>query len=551
MKIALIQTNPIIGDFARNQATIAARIEEARVAGCELAILPELALSGYPPLDLLERPAFLADHQRALAELTTTTRGIGVICGAITPHRDLATGKPLHNSAILFADGEILFTAHKRLLPTYDVFDESRYFEPARESTTFPFRGLRLGITICEDLWNDPDLFFPRRLYGCDPIADLFADPAGRPELLINIAASPFQMGKPKLRQTIFENICRKYQVPLLYVNQSGGQDSLLFDGNSLALDQEGNEIGHGAAFGEEMIIIDTTAAPCQPTPQVDETGTLLTALTMGTRDYVHKCGFKKGVLGLSGGIDSALTAVITARALGPENVLGVALPSPYTSQASIDDARQLAVTLGIDFEIVPISGVFAAHKETLGPLFGDRPEDVTEQNIQARIRGNLLMALSNKFGHLLLSTGNKSEMAVGYCTLYGDMSGGLAVISDVPKGLVYELARHINREEEIIPWNTIDRAPSAELAPDQLDQDDLPPYEILDQIVFAYLEEHRSYDEIIEMGFAANAVADIIRRIRINEYKRKQAPMGLKVTSKAFGLGRRYPTAHNYREEG
>ncbi|MDH3360516.1 MAG: NAD(+) synthase, partial [Desulfobulbaceae bacterium] len=311
-----------------------------------------------------------------------------------------------------------------------------------------------------------------------------------------------------------------------------------------------GNELGHGLAFAEDMVIIDTVAVPGQSKPVANETAALFAALTMGTRDYVHKCGFKKGLLGLSGGIDSALTAVIAARALGPENVLGVALPSPYTSQASIDDARQLAEHLGIGFELVPITGVFEAHKKTLGSLFGDLPEDVTEQNIQARIRGNLLMALSNKFGHLLLSTGNKSEMAVGYCTLYGDMSGGLAVISDVPKGLVYELSRFVNREEEIIPWNTIERAPSAELAPDQLDQDDLPPYEILDQIVTAYLEEHRSFDEIVGMGFAAEAVADIIRRIRINEYKRKQAPMGLKVTSKAFGFGRRYPTAQNYREE-
>ena len=551
MKIALIQTNPLIGDLARNRSMIAARIAEAKNAGCQLAILPELALSGYPPLDLLERPAFLADQQRTLDELIASTQGIGVICGAITPHRDLATGKPLHNSAVLFADGEILFTAHKRLLPTYDVFDESRYFEPARTTQACTFQGLRLGITICEDIWNDPDLFFPRRLYGCDPVAELFADPAERPELLINIAASPFQIGKTELRRTIFTNLCRKYGVPLLYVNQAGGQDSLLFDGNSLALAADGRELGHGPAFTEGLVMIDTEAAPLPATPPAEETATILDALVMGTRDYVRKCGFQKGLLGLSGGIDSALTAVIAARALGPENVLGVALPSPYTSQASIDDARKLAANLGIGFEIVPIDGVFAAHRQTLAPLFGDRPEDVTEQNIQARIRGNLLMALSNKFGHLLLSTGNKSEMAVGYCTLYGDMSGGLAVISDVPKGLVYRLARHINRQEEIIPANTIQRAPSAELAPDQLDQDDLPPYDILDRIVTAYLEEHRSFAEIVAMGFAPAAVADIIRRIRVNEYKRKQAPMGLKVTSKAFGPGRRYPTAHNYREEG
>ncbi|MDH5298259.1 MAG: NAD+ synthase [Desulfobulbaceae bacterium] len=549
MKIALIQTNPTIGDFAANTARIVARIEHAKARGCELAILPELAMSGYPPLDLLEREPFLADHHRAVARLVAEVRGIGVICGVICRHT-AATGKPLHNSAILFADGEILTTAHKRLLPTYDVFDETRYFEPGQGGSLFTFRGLRLGITICEDIWNDKDLF-PRRLYACDPAADLFATPETRPDLLINIAASPFQMGKSATRQAIFTNLCRKYTVPFCYVNQVGGQDSLLFDGNSLAMDGAGREIARGAAFAEDLVVVDTEGWQGEiRAATADDTATLFAALVMGSRDYVKKCGFGKGLLGLSGGIDSALTAAIAASALGPQNVLGVALPSPYTSQASIDDARALAENLGIDFTILPITDLFHAYNTTLTPLFAGLAADVTEQNIQARIRGNLLMALSNKFGHLLLSTGNKSEMAVGYCTLYGDMSGGLAVISDVPKGLVYELARYVNREREIIPWSTIDRAPSAELAPDQKDQDDLPPYEILDRIVAAHLEENRSMAEIVAMGFAPEVVADIIRRIRINEYKRKQAPMGLKVTTKAFGPGRRYPNAHNYREE-
>ncbi len=550
MKIALIQTNPVIGDLARNTAMIAARLDEARAAGCELAILPELAVSGYPPQDLLERPAFLADQERAVARLVADTRDIGVLCGVVRRHTG-EFGKPLHNSAILFADGKVLATAHKRLLPTYDVFDESRYFEPARASVSVSFRGLKLGLTICEDIWNDQDLF-PHRLYAGDPAADLLAEPGRRPDLLVNIAASPYHRGKGGLKRRILENICRKYAVPLCYVNQVGGQDSLLFDGNSLALDRQGREIVRGAAFAEDLVVIDSDRmeGTASPAPAMAADAELLAALVMGTRDYVRKCGFTKGLVGLSGGIDSALTAAIATRALGAENVLGVALPSPYTSQASIDDARALAANLGIRFEVIPISGVFAAHREALAPLFAGLAEDVTEQNIQARIRGNLLMALSNKFGHLLLSTGNKSEMAVGYCTLYGDMSGGLAVISDVPKGLVYELARHLNQEREIIPANTITRAPSAELAPDQFDQDDLPPYEVLDRIIAAYLEEHRTMAEIVAMGFAPDTVADVVRRIRVNEYKRKQAPMGLKVTTKAFGPGRRYPTAQNYREE-
>ncbi|MEW6595515.1 MAG: NAD+ synthase [Thermodesulfobacteriota bacterium] len=555
MKIALIQLNPVIGDFRRNSEAIRRRAEEARAAGCQLAVFPELALSGYPPQDLLERPAFLADHDRALAALIERLAGIGVLLGAVTRHTG-PTGKPLHNSAVLFEDGKILFAAHKRLLPTYDVFDESRYFEPAVASRPFSYKGLTLGITICEDIWNDKHLF-SRQLYAADPVKELCNEPGAQPDLLINIAASPFNQGKRATRRAIFANLCACYGLPLLYVNQIGGQDALVFDGGSLAMDQAGSIIAQARHFAEDLVVIDTdtwqgaqheTPLPAD-SPAAPEVEPVCQALVLGTHDYVRKCGFNKVVIGLSGGIDSALTVAIAARALGPENVLGVAMPSPYTAPESIADAEQLAKNLGIGFTVVPITPLADAYQAALAPLFAGRPADVTEQNIQARIRGNLLMAIANKEGRLVLSTGNKSEMAVGYCTLYGDMSGGLAVIADVPKMLVYELARFFNRDREVIPQRTIDRAPTAELKPDQRDEDDLPPYPLLDQILTLYLEEHKPVSEIIAMGFAANVVQDVVRRIRINEYKRKQAPPGLKVTSKAFGYGRRYPTAEHYLE--
>jgi len=551
MKIALIQYNPLIGDFAGNLAAISRWIEKAKAAGCGLAILPELAVSGYPPQDLLERPAFLDDHDRAFARLVADTRDIAVICGLITRHTG-SIGKPLHNSAALFADGRVLFTSEKRLLPTYDVFDESRYFEPGRESRTVLYNGVHLGLTICEDIWNDKDIF-SRPLYAADPVDDILGKAERPVDLLINIAASPFNRGKAAIKQRIFTNICHRYQVPLLYVNQAGGQDCLVFDGDSLAMNRAGEVVARAAKFAEDMVVVDTDtwqgeihAAP--PGPE-QETAEVFQALVLGTRDYVHKCGFSRVVIGLSGGVDSALTAAIAASALGSENVLGVALPSPYSSQESMDDAEMLAKNLGIDFTVLPISDLFHAYLASLAPLFAGARQDVTEQNIQARIRGNLLMALANKQGRLVLSTGNKSENAVGYCTLYGDMSGGLAVISDVPKQLVYALCRHINRNGEIVPWRTINKAPSAELAPDQKDEDDLPPYPILDQILQAYLEENHSIEEIVASGFSREVVEDVVRRIRTNEYKRKQAPVGLKVTSKAFGYGRRYPTAERYRE--
>ncbi|MFA7346394.1 MAG: NAD+ synthase [Desulfurivibrionaceae bacterium] len=553
MKIALIQYNPVIGDFNRNLASITAWLEKAKAADCRLAILPELALSGYPPQDLLERPAFLDDQDRTFARLMAQARdlGIAVVCGLVTRNPS-PVGKPLHNSGVLFADGEVLFTTHKQLLPTYDVFDEARYFEPGSNSGTFRYKGLHLGLTICEDIWNDKSLF-PRPLYATDPVDGMLAQADTPVDLLINLAASPFNLGKGAVRHKIFANLCQRHHLPFIYVNQVGGQDSLIFDGNSVALDARGAVVARAAEFVEDMVVVDTATWQGDihgaPGDAEQETGEVCEALVLGTRDYVTKCGFNQVVIGLSGGVDSALTAAIAARALGPKNVLGVALPSPYSSPESLEDAEQLAKNLGIDFTILPITGLFEAYLAALAPVFAGAATDVTEQNIQARIRGNLLMAIANKQGRLLLSTGNKSENAVGYCTLYGDMSGGLAVISDVPKQLVYGLCRHLNRDHEIIPLRTIDKPPSAELAPNQRDEDDLPPYPVLDAILAAYLEEHRSIGEIVAMGFARPMVEDVVRRIRVNEYKRKQAPLGLKVTTKAFGQGRRYPTAEGYRE--
>lgn len=563
MKIALVQINPVVGDFATNQATIRAWSDRAKAAGCNLAIFPELALSGYPPQDLLERPAFVSRQEEAWQELRRQVSGIDLLCGLIT-RNTAAVGKPLFNSAALMTQHDTRLI-HKRLLPTYDVFDEARYFQPGESSTPLAWQGLSLGVSICEDIFNYPSLHgspltafpgcdsSPRQLYQANPICDLLRDPLQRPDCLINISASPFQVGKSEAKLNFFSELCRQTGLPLLYVNQVGGQDSLLFDGQSLVIAPDGRLLARGACFREDMIIFDTEAWQSQPPLEAEAMvpeAMVFEALVMGTRDYLKKCGFRSAVLGLSGGIDSALTAAIAAAAIGPENVLGVALPSPYTSRESIEDAKELAENLGIGFTTIPIDTIFKAQLAALAPLFQGLPPDTTEQNIQARIRGNLLMALANKFGHLLLSTGNKSELAVGYCTLYGDMSGGLSVIADVPKTMVYQVSRYLNREREVIPARTITKPPSAELAPNQRDQDDLPPYEILDPILTAYLEENKGVQAIIDLGFAREVVRDVVRRVTTNEHKRKQAPMGLKVTSKAFGYGRRYPTSQRFRED-
>jgi NAD+ synthase (glutamine-hydrolysing) len=575
MNIAIAQTNPIIGDFIGNIQKMVALARKAESSGCSLIIFPELAICGYPPQDLLERNSFLADHDQALLDLTRQITDIGVICGAITRHTG-PVGKPLHNSAILLENGQWQ-AIHKRLLPTYDVFDESRYFEPAQSSRVLDFHGLQLGITICEDVFNEPklmsklissysgDLGSEKTPYKVNPVAELTANKSGI-DILINIAASPFHSGKTPAKSDFFSRLALSHKVPIIYVNQVGGQDSLVFDGHSLVVDVSGKVVAKAKDFQEDLILvstdtwqqiplsdpetIDKNSSDRQPSETEDHAAEdIFKALVLGTHDYVHKCGFKKVVLGLSGGIDSALTAAVGVWALGAENVLGIALPSPYSSQGSIDDAEQLAKNLNIEFQVIPIHEIFATYTTTLSPYFKDQQVDVTEQNIQARIRGNLLMAISNKFGRLLLSTGNKSEMAVGYCTLYGDMSGGLSVISDVPKMMVYRICRYLNTAKEIIPWPTIDKPPSAELAPNQKDQDDLPSYEILDAILEAHLEEHQGLKEIVAQGFNKEIVEDVLRRVRLNEHKRKQAPPGLKVTSKAFGYGRRYPTTQKYKE--
>nr|WP_321464770.1 NAD+ synthase [uncultured Desulfobulbus sp.] len=541
MKVALVQTNPTIGAFERNLRQVLHWVGEARQAGCDLVVFPELTLCGYPPQDLLERPSFLEAHDRALVELIKHLEDITCIIGV--PERRSGAGKPLYNSALVLERDKIACRARKQLLPTYDVFDETRYFEPGSSSTVFPFHGLQCGLTVCEDIW------WSGENYGVNPIGNFAVGPIV-PDCLINISASPYYYGKLEERQRIFARLCRENNVPLLYVNQVGGQDGLIFDGHSMVITPDGALHGLAGGFGEEMLVVDSEqwhqAGNLTLTDQVAD---VEQALILGVRDYLHKTGFTKAVLGLSGGIDSAVTAVLACKALGPENVLCVAMPSPYTSQYSVDDARQLAANLGCDFELIGISKAMEAYRDSLKPLFAGLAEDATEQNIQARIRGNLLMALSNKFNRLLLTTGNKSEMAVGYCTLYGDMSGGLAVIADVPKIMVYQLARLMNRGKEVIPDRIITRPPTAELKPDQCDQDDLPPYEVLDVVLQAYLEEHKSIEAIAEGGIDIGLVRDIVRRIKLNEYKRKQAPLGIKVTTKAFGPGRRYPVVQGFVE--
>ncbi len=547
MKIGLVQLNPIIGDFYYNCTKIELWSIKAKEAGCDLVIFPELVVSGYPPQDLLERKSFLTEHDSAVESLLKDLPDLDVMFGCFEKRKG-EKGKKLYNSAVVARKGEIIFRARKQLLPSYDVFDETRYFQAGEKTEFYTIEDMTFAVTVCEDVWSH-DV----EIYDVDPVEDLFQTVIRKKnpvDAIINISASPFQREKEATRKAIFEKICRRYSSPFLYCNQVGGQDSLIFDGRSMVLDTAGEIVALAHGFQEDLIVVDTStwkgdthgAIEVSPFQQVYD------GLVMGVRDYVQKCGFSSVVLGLSGGIDSALTAVIAVDALGADNVLGVALPSQYSSDDSLEDAKQLAENLGCSFKTVPITPLFGGFQESLAPLFDGLDDDLTEQNLQARIRGNLLMALSNKFGHLLLTTGNKSEMAVGYCTLYGDMSGGLAVISDVPKQLVYELSGYVNRDGERIPVRTISKAPTAELKPDQKDQDDLPPYELLDQILELHLEQGEGEKEIIARGYEKAVVHDVLRRVRLNEYKRKQAPMGLKVTSKAFGYGRRFPNVQNYR---
>jgi NAD+ synthetase len=544
MKIGIAQINPLIGDFRGNTAKIVQRAAEARDRGCDLVVFSELVLSGYPPRDLLEKDEFVQANLDAFNCLVDAIRGVAVVCGYVDRNPELE-GKPLFNAAALFEDGRVRHRVCKRLLPTYDVFDESRYFEPGAEAPrVVAFRGHRLALTVCEDLWNDKDIF-PRPLYHSDPVA--LAAAAGA-DLLINVAASPFEVSKPAFRERILATAARKHRLAVVFANQVGGNDSLVFDGASAAFDTRGRLAARAADFAEDLAVFDTAAAsgdlrrPCASAAEA-----VYRALVLGTRDYVTKCGFSRAVVGLSGGIDSALVACIAAEALGPENLHTVFMPSRYTSADNVVDTRELASNLQAGFQTIPIDDMFQAVVRSLNPGFDPAAPTVVEQNIQARIRGTLLMAISNRDGSLVLTTGNKSELAVGYCTLYGDMNGGLAVISDVPKTLVYEVSRFINRGRQIIPRRILEKAPSAELRPDQTDQDDLPPYDLLDQILKGHVEESKGVERLVAEGFDRETVLDVVGRVARNEYKRRQAAPGLKVTPKAFGEGRRLPLATRF----
>ncbi len=546
MKIALAQINPTVGDFAGNVAKIIRYAQQAQARGAHLAVFTELCLCGYPPRDLVERPSFLA-RNRAELERLAQALPLPAIVGFVGKAAAQA-GKQAMSCAALLSNGRVDFEQGKMLLPTYDVFDEARYFAPALSQRVHDFHGARLAVTICEDCWNDK-YFWERPLYPRDPVEELMGQGSN---LLINISASPYSQGKRQLRQKMLEALARRYAVPVVMVNQVGGNDSLIFDGSSLALTAEGKLAAQAHSFAEDLVLFDTATGVGEIHPQPEEElEAIYQALALGTRDYVHKCGFQKVVVGLSGGIDSSLVACLAVAALGSANVLGVAMPGPYSSHASLSDAQKLAANLGIELVVIPISEIFAQYKKALTQSFRGYAEDTTEENIQARIRGNLLMALSNKYGALVLSTGNKSELAVGYCTLYGDLAGGLAVISDVPKTMVYDLAHLVNRDEELIPAACFSKPPSAELRPNQTDQDTLPPYDLLDKILKSYIEESRSPAQIARQhNLPPDLVQQVAQRVARSQYKHHQAPPGLKVTAKAFGPGRRFPIAHKYSEK-
>jgi NAD+ synthase (glutamine-hydrolysing) len=543
MKIALAQFNPTVGDFAGNTARILSLATAAHQRGADLAVFSELCLCGYLPQDLLERPAFIDRNHKELKELAAKLP-LPSIVGYAGRVKN-GTGKSIANKAALISEGRVVFEQSKMLLPTYDVFDESRYFQPADRQSVYGLDNEQLGITICEDVWNDKN-FWANRRYDRDPVTELIAQGTS---VLLNISASPYTIDKRGLRLEMLRSIALHHRRPIVYVNQVGGDDSLIFDGASMALTADGKIAAQAAAFQDDLVIFDTATGQGEIHAQPhEEIAYAYQAILLGTCDYVQKCGFKKVLVGLSGGIDSAVVACIAADALGAENVLGVSMPGPFSSEGSKSDAAAIAGNLGIDMITVPIGEVFDSYLHALNPVFGTMAPDVTEENIQARIRGNYLMALSNKFGSMVLSTGNKSELAVGYCTLYGDMAGGLAVLSDVPKLMVYELANWLNRDREVIPKTSIDKPPSAELRPDQRDEDILPPYDVLDRILKAYIEDLRSPQEIADrFGYDLKLVRDIALLVDRNEYKRKQAAPGLKITSRAFGFGRPFPIAQHW----
>ncbi|HEV1286567.1 MAG TPA: NAD+ synthase [Bryobacteraceae bacterium] len=543
MKIALAQINPTVGDFAGNSATIVDFAQRAAERGADLVIFSELCLCGYLPLDLIERPQFIDRNERELACLAKRLPIPSIV--GYAARANAPTGKSAFNAAALLANGKIEFVQHKMLLPTYDVFDESRYFQPAKLQKVFPLGGKNLGITICEDIWNDK-AFWAKPLYERDPVSELVGKGAS---FIINISGSPYTIGKHGLRLDMLRALAKSSGLPVAYVNQVGGNDSLVFDGGSVVVLPDGRVPAQAPSFEEDLVLFDTeTGMGDLHGAPAEEIELVRQALICGTRDYVCKSGFRSVVVGLSGGIDSSVVAAIAVAAFGRENVLGVSMPGPYSSGGSRADARKLAENLGIELRTIPIADVFNSYRSALADAFRGRPEDVTEENLQARVRGNFLMALSNKFGSMVLSTGNKSELAVGYCTLYGDMAGGLALLSDVPKTMVYALANLINRERELIPLASIEKPPSAELRPNQTDQDSLPPYDVLDRILEAYIEHVKSPAEIAsEFGFELELVRSIASKVDRNEYKRRQAAPGLKITSRAFGLGRPFPIVQKF----
>jgi NAD+ synthase (glutamine-hydrolysing) len=545
MRIGLAQLNTIVGDLAGNRQKIITAYQSLVAEGAELVVFPELVVCGYPPRDLLFKKRYVTDVEASMREIAKRILTVPALIGTVLSNAD-GPGRGCFNAAAFCHEGKVVSVTHKCLLPTYDVFDEDRYFEPAERPGVITHAGKRIGVTICEDIWTHP-LISTRRLYsGQDPVALLAGE---RCDLMINLSASPWHHGKGHVRQQLVTDAAKTLGCPVVYVNAVGGNDELIFDGRSVVANARGEVTFGLAAFQEdlEVVNIDAHQPLLDRSFSQEDMKDMFDALVLGLRDYAHKSGFKRALVALSGGIDSALVAAIAAEALGSSNLIGVSLPSSISSQHSRDDARQLAENLGIQFETIAIAEAVQACEQSLSPVFTGRAADVTEENIQARIRGVLMMAMSNKFGSLLLTTGNKSEIAVGYCTLYGDMAGGLAVISDVFKTQVYSLCRWINREREIIPFNTIDKPPSAELRPDQKDEDSLPPYDQLDAILHGYVEEGLSSRDLVDEGFDADVVKDIIRKVDLNEYKRKQAAPGLKITPLAFGVGRRIPIVQKY----
>lgn len=545
MKIGILQLNFTVGDFRGNSEKLVSAYERAVREGAELCVGSELGLCGYPPRDLLNRRDFVESHERALREVAKRVGKVPLLIGGIEKTNQKA-GRPLYNTTFLVEKEKIRAVARKILLPTYDVFDEDRYFEAGDKVGSVRIAGKRVGVTICEDIWNDEDLW-PERRYRIDPVRELAKKGM---DLLINLSASPWNIGKEKVRYRLLAEVAKREKIPVIQVNQVGGNDELVFDGQSLGVGVKGGLLAQGAAFMEDVKVVDIGGKEQKPIWAGDE-GQVFQALVLGTRDYLQKCGFQEVVLGLSGGIDSALVAVVAAEALGKDKVLGVAMPSRFSSAGSVADAEALAKRLGIRYQKIPIEDTFAAMLRSIGPAREGRSGGLTEENLQSRIRGMTLMAISNDSGRLLLTTGNKSEMAVGYCTLYGDMCGALAVIADVPKTLVYRISRWINREREIIPKNSIEKAPSAELRPDQKDQDSLPPYEELDRILESYVVNEGSIQGMVKKGISKALAEELVRKIDISEYKRRQAAPGLKVTTKAFGVGRRIPLAQRFDPRG